>query len=853
MAFPDSTKKAPNVFFEVYDGTGSLSSTTSATVSKTRVVNILPAPPTPPLSPPVANFNVTPDIGDTPLTAVFTDTSTGTIVTWHWDFGDSVTSTLQHPSHTYTTAAVYNVTLTVSNSAGSDSVTKSVSSLSVTCEPYSIAVYPWLEQFPNLSDPDWYKAYNDPSYDGVSFNINLGGYALSWISAEPEKVYVSLVADRMGVVNVSGGAVWDTEADLMLDLWRYSNSFIIDNPDTYARYMAVGGSINGSNNPPPGHTEYKGVASYDAWLRSYIQPKLYGKPIVCELWYSLNEDRTDPLKGYNNYSFFGDMGSDSLPSVSLSQSAGYIRNYHAGIFKVSADMSNLVDDDYIVGVSYIGDANGGEMRIIKDGTVLQSQVDATPVSYVYGNMDTIFGDLAAYIGTGKSNCNYLELTTSNGSIWLDPAWPDATGNTDGLFDTYQVKFAFMVDAYTGYADGTYDPAAELSWTPGMFYTLPNAPLLCAPQTLQPGYIPPPPDYPVSVLRWLQPPTDAIGILARENPVSVIVPFGDQCEVLVRDTFSGTGNMATHVGEIGATWTSTNALGSGNFFSDGGNTLADILLNGDGTITPDTYRQPVMYPSGTENLSDTFTLTIDFASYTTGMGPYTGFLGNLSTGEAYVLNWFAVSSYFEIDVYYLNSAGATEDLTYFSVPSLNDTGFHTLTIVSTPTVKSFYLDGVYQTEFNDSRITSGVAFLYLNDCFNGKFSKFEVNSCAVVPEQVPLPPPPPEPVVESQGSAEFSTGGTASATTNTVDRTVILRAGQILKFGTTELFGTTYSGDTFIRLFDPLMSEVASNDDFGGVGSYIEYTALTDGVYTMKLGCYSANLCSGTAVWEVLNP
>ncbi|NNF13738.1 MAG: PKD domain-containing protein [Gemmatimonadetes bacterium] len=58
----------------------------------------------------------------TDLQADFTDASTdsdGTIVGWLWNFGDSSpTSTTQNPSHSYTTAGTYSVTLTVTDDDG---------------------------------------------------------------------------------------------------------------------------------------------------------------------------------------------------------------------------------------------------------------------------------------------------------------------------------------------------------------------------------------------------------------------------------------------------------------------------------------------------------------------------------------------------------------------------------------------------------------------------------------------------------------------------------------------------------------------------------------------------------------
>ncbi len=52
------------------------------------------------------------------LTALFTDTSTGSPTAWSWSFGDGGTSTQQNPMHTYDEPDTYTVTLIVSNSGG---------------------------------------------------------------------------------------------------------------------------------------------------------------------------------------------------------------------------------------------------------------------------------------------------------------------------------------------------------------------------------------------------------------------------------------------------------------------------------------------------------------------------------------------------------------------------------------------------------------------------------------------------------------------------------------------------------------------------------------------------------------
>jgi subtilisin family serine protease len=56
-------------------------------------------------------------------TAVFTNTSTGSgALSFEWDFGDDVTSTLESPTHVFATAGTFQVTLTVTSPFGSDDV-----------------------------------------------------------------------------------------------------------------------------------------------------------------------------------------------------------------------------------------------------------------------------------------------------------------------------------------------------------------------------------------------------------------------------------------------------------------------------------------------------------------------------------------------------------------------------------------------------------------------------------------------------------------------------------------------------------------------------------------------------------
>lgn len=77
-----------------------------------------------PSSEPVANFLGTTRSGITPLEVSFTDSSTGAVTGWSWDFGDGGTSPEQDPSHTYSDEGDFTVILTVTGPGGQDTEVK---------------------------------------------------------------------------------------------------------------------------------------------------------------------------------------------------------------------------------------------------------------------------------------------------------------------------------------------------------------------------------------------------------------------------------------------------------------------------------------------------------------------------------------------------------------------------------------------------------------------------------------------------------------------------------------------------------------------------------------------------------
>ena len=72
--------------------------------------------------PPVAQYGFSPS----GLSVSFTDTSLNNPTNWLWDFGDSNTSNIQNPTHTYSVPGTYTVKLTVSSPNGTSNFQRQI-------------------------------------------------------------------------------------------------------------------------------------------------------------------------------------------------------------------------------------------------------------------------------------------------------------------------------------------------------------------------------------------------------------------------------------------------------------------------------------------------------------------------------------------------------------------------------------------------------------------------------------------------------------------------------------------------------------------------------------------------------
>jgi PKD repeat protein len=125
--------------------------------------------------PPVADFFAIPRSGDAPLSVIFADQSSGSRLSYYWDFGDGSISTEKNNVHKYLSPGSYNVTLTVTNAAGSSTECKE-SYIEVTMDEPLVANFssnvtsgtlPLMAQFTDASQGahcSWFWVFQKDSY-----------------------------------------------------------------------------------------------------------------------------------------------------------------------------------------------------------------------------------------------------------------------------------------------------------------------------------------------------------------------------------------------------------------------------------------------------------------------------------------------------------------------------------------------------------------------------------------------------------------------------------------------------------------------------------------------------------------
>jgi gliding motility-associated-like protein len=150
--------------------------------------------------------------GCVPVSVTFTDQSTissGSITGWNWTFGDGGTSTVQNPSHVYSSAGNYTVTLTVTSNTGCTGTLTITNMIHVLNRPVASFTAPMQTSITNPV-----VQFSNNSVGGTSYIWNFGDPNCSSsdnASTLPNPAHeYSMVGTYCALLVASNGACTDT-------------------------------------------------------------------------------------------------------------------------------------------------------------------------------------------------------------------------------------------------------------------------------------------------------------------------------------------------------------------------------------------------------------------------------------------------------------------------------------------------------------------------------------------------------------------------------------------------------------------------------------------------------------------
>jgi len=238
--------------------------------------------------------NITPREGTASLTVQFRDISTGSPTTWNWTFGDigaGNTSTLQNPSHIYTTPGSYSVNLTVTGTGGTNMTVKTgfVKVLSASGAPVAAfsalpasGTAPLAVQFTDLSAGSPVSWAWDFDNDGKTDNTTQNA-SYTYVSAGTYTVKLTVTNPSGSDDEVKTGYV-TAYPQPVISILPSTKSVSIGGTQDYQIVMdrAPAGLAGYNMNislANPGIAEITGV-SYPSWAQMTLTPAVPGQLVT---------------------------------------------------------------------------------------------------------------------------------------------------------------------------------------------------------------------------------------------------------------------------------------------------------------------------------------------------------------------------------------------------------------------------------------------------------------------------------------------------------------------------------------------------------------------------------------------
>ncbi|AYV77056.1 MAG: subtilase family serine protease [Barrevirus sp.] len=232
--------------------------------------------PPPVVLSPVAAFTSSVISGVAPLVVNFTDQSTNSPTSWFWDFSDGQdqTSNVQNPQHIFANAGSFTITLTVGNTAGSNSLIKK-NYITVTVPPPLVlapiaaftsstvsGVAPLTVNFTDQSTnkpTTWLWGFSDNNITSDLQNpkhtfANAGSYSISLTSSNTAGTNTLIKPNYITVTAVPNPPVSQLKADftaspLIVKRGRYVYFKNLSTPGTTSEWLFGDGSKSHIKNP----------------------------------------------------------------------------------------------------------------------------------------------------------------------------------------------------------------------------------------------------------------------------------------------------------------------------------------------------------------------------------------------------------------------------------------------------------------------------------------------------------------------------------------------------------------------------------------------------------------------------
>jgi gliding motility-associated-like protein len=200
------------------DGSGN-----TDTMKKTNVITVYQNP--------VAGFKTNAVSACLPAVINFTDTTnsgSGAITSWKWDFGDGSVSSSQNPSHTYNNAGTYTISLVVSNTLGCKSTLIRSNFITAVQKP-SISFYGNQTQFCDSTGTVNFTDNSSNEIAGKTTWLWRFGDGTTSTLQNPSHTYTKFGSYKVTlVVNVAGGCIDSLVFNSYINLLKYTYNFKAD-------------------------------------------------------------------------------------------------------------------------------------------------------------------------------------------------------------------------------------------------------------------------------------------------------------------------------------------------------------------------------------------------------------------------------------------------------------------------------------------------------------------------------------------------------------------------------------------------------------------------------------------------